>query len=146
MQQSYIWLLRLSFSLLAGLGVAAFFPANGQPVIELQNGFFYLDGEKFFIKGIGYEGILPGAAPWSRTLPEAVLRADLARIVDGHFNTIRSWGAIPESELAIIAEYGLKVIMGIWIDPGGDFGDPGFVASTLQQVEDVLAYAATIPT
>ena len=145
MQRPYIWLLRLSFSLLAGLGVAALFPANGQPTIALQDGFFYLDGEKFFIKGIGYEGVLPGSAPWSRTLPEEVLRADLARIADGHFNTIRSWGAIPEQELAIIAEYGLKVIMGIWIDPGGDFGDPTFVASALQQVEDVLAYSRNYP-
>ncbi|MCB0553618.1 MAG: T9SS type A sorting domain-containing protein [Phaeodactylibacter sp.] len=138
-------ILRLLFSLFISFGFLGLLPTAAQPIIELHNGFFYLDGEKVFIKGIGYEGILPGQAPWTRDLPEEVLRADLERITDGHFNTIRSWAAIPENELAIMEEYGLKVIMGIWIDPNGDFGDPAFVANALQQVENVMAYSRNYP-
>ena len=52
--------------------------------IELKNNFFYLDGQKFFMKGIGYEvGATPGELPWARTFNPQVLHADMQRILAG---------------------------------------------------------------
>ncbi len=110
--------------------------------IELKDGFFYIDGEKFFIKGIGYEvGAYPGMLPWARPFNADVLRSDMQRIKDAGFNTIRTWAHFTNEELQVIQEFDLKIIMGIWSDPAGDFSDPAYVNSSLQLVRDVLAYS-----
>lgn len=110
--------------------------------LELKNDFFYIDGEKFFIKGIGYEvGAYPGMLPWARPFNADVLRSDMQRIKDAGFNTIRTWTHFTNQELQVIQEFGLKIIMGVWSDPAGDFSDPAFVNSSLQIVEDVMAYS-----
>jgi hypothetical protein len=110
--------------------------------IELKNGFFYIDEEKFFLKGIGYEiGAYPGMLPWNHPFNREILENDLARIVDAGFNTIRTWNAFTDQELQVVQEYGLKIIMGLWIDPAGDYSDPAFVNTSLQQIEDVLSYS-----
>ena len=115
-------------------------PGFGQvPHIELKNHFFYIDGVKFFIKGTGYEvGAYPGVVPWDRPFNQDVLESDLKRIVDGGFNTIRTWNAFTNQELQVVQKYNLKIIMGIWIDPAGDFSDPVFVNTSLQLIRNVL--------
>src|SRR4030042_2384446 len=78
------------------------------PRIELKNNFFYLDGAKFFMKGIGYEvGAYPGVLPWNRPFNPDVLESDLTRIVDGGFNTIRTWSAFTNQELKVVQKYDL---------------------------------------
>jgi hypothetical protein len=111
--------------------------------IELKDGFYYIDHQKFFIKGIGYEvGAYPGMLPWNRPFNETILRNDMNRIKDGGYNTIRTWNAFTDQEMKVVQEYGLKIIMGIWIDPAGDFSDPTFVNASLQLVSNILSYTS----
>jgi hypothetical protein len=109
--------------------------------IELRNNFYYLDNKKFFVKGIGYEvGAYPGMLPWNRPFNQDILRNDMNRIKEGGFNTIRTWNVFTDEEMKVVQEYGLKIIMGIWIDPAGDFSDPVFINSAVQLVNTVLEY------
>ncbi|MBN1414047.1 MAG: hypothetical protein JW973_03010 [Bacteroidales bacterium] len=118
-------------------------PVSGQVTqIELREGFYYINDQKFFIKGIGYEvGAYPGMLPWNRPFHEDILRNDLLRIADGGFNTIRTWNAFTDQELKVVQEFDLKIIMGIWIDPAGIFSDPLFLNASMQLVRDVLDYS-----
>ncbi|MCB0548862.1 MAG: hypothetical protein KDD19_14880 [Phaeodactylibacter sp.] len=110
--------------------------------IELKNNFFYLDGQKFFMKGIGYEvGATPGELPWARTFNPQVLHADMQRILAGGFNTIRTWAPFTDQELNLLEQYDIKIIMGIWIDPHADFSQPSFVNQARAIVTDVLSYS-----
>lgn len=114
--------------------------------IELKNNFFYLDNQKFFIKGIGYEvGAYPGMLPWNRPFNADILRFDMARIEGAGFNTIRTWAAFTNQELGILAEFDIKIIMGIWIDPHADFGDPAFINAAKNQIRSVLSYSKNYP-
>jgi len=116
--------------------------AGATQEIQIKDNFFFLDGDKFFIKGIGYEvGATPGHLPWTHTFDPDILRADIERILSGGFNTIRTWAAFTEEELTVLAEYDLKIIMGIWIDPHGDFSDPAFVSAAQTTVNNVLSYS-----
>lgn len=109
---------------------------------ELKDGYFYLDGEKFFIKGIGYEqGALPGELPWARPFDADQLRFDMERILDGGFNTIRTWAQFTDAELEVLQEYDIKIIMGIWVDPAGSFASSSFVSSAKSLVSSVLSYS-----
>ena len=76
--------------------------------VELKNNSFYIDGQKFFVKGIGYEvGAKPGELPWARTFDAELLRFDMKRIRDGGFNTIRTWAPFTAQELNILQQYPL---------------------------------------
>ncbi len=110
--------------------------------VEVKNNSFYIDGKKFFVKGIGYEvGATPGKVPWARTFDPELLRFDMERIVEGGFNTIRTWAPFTVQELDIIKQYDIKIIMGIWIDPAGNFSDKTFVDQAKTIVSDVLSYS-----
>lgn len=119
------------------------FPVAGlAQQVDVKNNSFYIDGKKFFVKGIGYEvGAIPGKLPWARTFDAELLRFDMRRILDGGFNTIRTWSPFTAQELDVIKQYDIKIIMGIWIDPGGNFADQAFVNQAKQIVTDVLSYS-----
>jgi hypothetical protein len=110
--------------------------------ISFNDGFYYLNNEKFFVKGIGYEaGAIPGQLPWEREFDEELLRFDMNRIVKAGFNTIRTWAPLTEEELSVIDDYDLYILMGIWIDPEGNFNDPDFIAEAINIVDSVLIYS-----
>ncbi|MFZ5942210.1 MAG: hypothetical protein ACOYXB_16705 [Bacteroidota bacterium] len=112
-------------------------------VPELKNGFFYLDGEKFFIKGIGYElGARPGEVPWNKTFNPGQLEAEIGRIRSAGFNTIRTWAAFTDEELAVLQNLDIKIIMGIWIDPAGAFSNASFISQAKATVNSVLSYSS----
>lgn len=111
-------------------------------IVEVKNNSFYIDGKKFFVKGIGYEaGATPGKVPWARTFDAGLLGFDMQRILDGGFNTIRTWAPFTAQELDLLKQYDIKIIMGIWIDPGGNFSDKAFVDGAKIIVSDVLSYS-----
>ena len=119
------------------------FPASGwAQQVEVKNNFFYIDGEKFFVKGIGYEaGAMPGEVPWEKTFNPDQLHFDIRRILSGGYNTIRTWAPFTAEELDLLQSYDIKIIMGIWIDPHGDFSDPTFVNEAKAIVSNVLSYS-----
>ncbi|MBU4444555.1 T9SS type A sorting domain-containing protein [bacterium] len=110
--------------------------------LEINNGWHIIDGQKFFIKGIGYEThTRPGQVPWEYQFNPELIRLDLQHIKDAGFNTIRTWGALSKEELQLVQESSLKILFGIWIDPHGDYGDPTFIYNTFNHVTDVLTYS-----
>ena len=138
------WLLKhcLRLAPLVCCAAALAAPAAGSR-IEIQDGWYYLDGHKFFVNAIGYEpGARPGEHPYQQrvsNLPE--IRQDLANIKAAGFNGIRTWSEMSEDELKLVQASGLKVVFGIWIKPDEDFSDPKVVAHDLEWTRRVLAYS-----
>ncbi len=111
--------------------------------IEMKDGWFYLDGEKFFINALGYEiGARPGQHPYeSRGNEPRRVKQDMAVIKEAGFNAIRTWSELTEDELQMVQDSDLKVVFGINIQPDQDFAAPEVVARSLAHVDDVLAYS-----
>lgn len=111
--------------------------------VQIIDGWYFIDGEKFFVKGIGYEThTRPGQVPWVYAFDANLIQFDLDRIKAAGFNTIRTWGALSEAELKLVEASGLKILFGIWIDPAGDFGNKNFANEAYRQVSTVLNYSA----
>lgn len=126
---------------LTALFLFAFLPFS-QAKVEIIGNAFYIDGKKFFIKGIGYEiGALPGYEPNNRVFDEVQITYDLERIKRGGFNTIRTWGALSEDELTVVQNSGLKLLMGVWIDPHCDFSLRSNIEKARKTLKKVLAYS-----
>ncbi|MGD2034509.1 MAG: T9SS type A sorting domain-containing protein [Bacteroidales bacterium] len=110
--------------------------------IELRDNFFYIDGQKTFLKGINYEtGAIPGQNPWDRSLDRELIEFDMNRILSAGFNTIRTWGMTTEEELEVLKDFDIKILMGIWIGNGSDFSDPDFIELAKSNVSYVLSYS-----
>lgn len=110
--------------------------------VSIQDNYFFIDGKKVFLKATGFEvGALPGELPWERTFRPEQLQFDIERILEAGFNTIRTWAPFTEEELNLLDQYDIYIIMGIWIDPHGDFSDEDFVAEARGIVSDVMSYA-----
>lgn len=115
---------------------------EGKFGLQVRDGWLYIDNEKFFVKGIGYEpGARPGQYPWDREFEPEILTFDMNRIIDGGFNTIRTWAPLTEDELQLIDSTGLKIVFGIWVDSHGDFNDPAFIIRTEKNTRDTLSYS-----
>jgi PA14 domain-containing protein len=115
---------------------------KGNTGLQIKNGWLHIDNEKFFVKGIGYEaGARPYQYPWSRVYEPDVITMDMNRIIDGRFNTIRTWGQLMEEELELIDSMGLKILFGIAIDQAGDYGNSAFITNAENDVRNTLAYS-----
>ena len=111
--------------------------------VEIKDGWYYINGQKFFVNALGYEiNARPGQHPyvkrWSQ--PELV-KSDLAVIKEAGFNAIRTWSELSEEELEVAQESGLKVVLGIGINPEDDFSNPEVVERLMGIVKNVLAYS-----
>ena len=112
--------------------------------IELKDNWYFLNGQKFFIKAIGYEiGARPGQHPYEDEKKDELelMKFDLENIKKGGYNTIRTWSQYSEAQLKLVQESGLKLIMGIDIKPDEDYGDPEFVKQSEVELKRVLNYA-----
>lgn len=113
--------------------------------IELKDNWYYLNGEKFFIKAIGYEiGARPGQHPYEGNRKDdlELLKFDLEQIKKGGYNTIRTWSQYTEAQLKLVQESGLKLIMGLEVNPESDYGDPKFIKDSEKEIKRVLKYAS----
>ena len=110
--------------------------------VEIKDGWYWVDGHKFFVNATGYEiGARPGENPYQQRiskLPE--LRQDLKNIQAAGFNGIRTWSEMTEDELKVVQAAGLKVIFGMWIKPDEDFSDPKVVERDLESARRILSY------
>ena len=111
--------------------------------VELKDGWYFIDGRKFFVNALGYEiGARPGQHPKQNRRPEpARVRRDLSVIKRAGFNAIRTWDELFESELRVVQRSGLKAVLGIWVKPDVDFSDRKIVAEELGHVQKVLSYS-----
>ena len=118
--------------------------AQSKTKIELKDNWYHLDGQKFFIKAIGYEiGARPGQHPYEDEKRDDLdlMKFDLENIKKGGYNTIRTWSQYSEAQLKLVQESGLKLIMGIDIKPDKDYGDPEFIKESEVELKRVLKYA-----
>ena len=118
--------------------------AQSKTKIELKDNWYHLDGQKYFIKAIGYEiGARPGQHPYEDEKKDDLdlMKFDLENIKKGGYNTIRTWSQYSEAQLKLVQESGLKLIMGIDIKPDEDYGDPEFVKESEVELKRVLNYA-----
>jgi len=112
--------------------------------IEIKDNWYYLNGEKFFIKAIGYEiGARPGQHPYNdvRIDDLDLMKFDLKAIKDAGFNAIRTWSQFTEPQLKMVQNSGLKLIMGIDIDPEGNYGDPVFIKNCENKIKKTTLYS-----
>ncbi|MBC7884429.1 MAG: hypothetical protein H7X99_03080, partial [Saprospiraceae bacterium] len=70
-----------------------------------------------------------------------LMKADLKVIKEGGYNAIRTWGSYSEDQLKLVQHSGLKLIMGIGIDPKGKYGDPAFISACEDKVKKIMNYA-----
>lgn len=112
--------------------------------IEFKDNWYLLNGQKYFIKAIGYEiGARPGQHPYEDAKKDELelMKFDLENIKKGGYNTIRTWSQYSEAQLKLVQESGLKLIMGIDIKPDKDYGNPEFVKESEIELKRVLNYA-----
>lgn len=102
--------------------------------VEVRGEWFYVDGEPFLVKGIGYSPYRPGEVPWKHRVDLALMERDFKRIQEAGFNTIRTWSPLPPDAVALADRYGLMVLQGIWVEHNGDYGSSVFRDAMLQTV------------
>ncbi|MBI4355408.1 MAG: hypothetical protein HY597_03010, partial [Candidatus Omnitrophica bacterium] len=127
--------LLIAVSLLWPSAVAAD-EAPPAPRVEIRDGWFYVDGERFLIKGVGYSPWRPGTLPWRQRVGSGLMARDFERIRDAGFNTLRTWSPLTPDELALADRYGLMVIQGIWIDQYRDYTSPNYQEAVQAVIRD----------
>jgi len=138
--------MRKAFALLIVLSLTTTLSGYSQAKsqIEIKDNWYYLNGQKFFIKAIGYEiGARPGQNPYQgvRTDDLDLMKFDLKVIKDAGYNAIRTWTQLSEPQLKLVQASGLKLIMGIDVKPEKDYGDPEFVKECEDSLKQVLSYS-----
>jgi hypothetical protein len=123
--------MKIKLLLLTVLLLNTILPLFAQPktTIELKDNWYYLNGQRFFIKAIGYEiGARPGQHPYEGVRADDLdlLKFDLKVIREGGYNTIRTWSEFSEAQLKVVQESGLKGSMGLEVNPEKDYVDPAF--------------------
>lgn len=106
--------------------------------ISVHDGFFFVDGQPFVPKAVGWDPVRPGELPWERPFHPEEIEDDLRRIRAAGFNTVRTWAALRDEELALVAKHELFVLQGIWVAPDGRFDDPAFRRESLRKVARVV--------
>jgi hypothetical protein len=109
-------------------------------VIEVRGDWIYVDGEKFFIKGIGYSGWRPHQLPWQERPDPVIMENDFRMISEAGFNTLRTWSALNANELALAKKYGLMVMQGIFVDPTRDFASPIYQNYVLTTIKNQVRF------
>ena len=85
---------------------------TGSETVELSGRFFFLDGEKFFLKGVTYGPFSPSRQGVPFPDPARV-EVDFALMTELGANCLRTFTPPPEWLLDIAAAYGLRVMIGI---------------------------------
>ena len=95
----------LALTIFLFLGLVIFGYSQSKTSIELKDNWYYLNGEKYFIKAIGYEiGARPGQHPYEDAKKDELelMTFDLKKIKEGGYNTIRTWSQYSEAQLQLV--------------------------------------------
>jgi hypothetical protein len=112
--------------------------AQRLPRAEVREGTLYRLGEKFAVKGVGWDRPLPPDTPWHASPDPVLAERDFQRIRAAGFNTIRTWRPLPPQDLVAAERQGLAVLLGLGVDPRGSYGDPGFAAEQHERVREIV--------
>lgn len=111
----------------------------GAGPVAVKDGWFVVGGERFFVKGIGYElhgG--PGELPNQRTFDPETMEYDLALMRRAGFNTVRAWNAYSEPELELLKRHGMMVIQGSWFNVGQYLRDEAYARQSRERLAEVV--------
>ncbi len=112
--------------------------------VTMKDGFFYLNGKKFFVKGLGIEIGRPGEINNSpATYNPKWFRFDVQRMLSAGYNTVRTWYPCTEAELEAVKDLDIKIIMGLGLGVKNNSNNSRsiFIDSSLQVVKDILSYS-----
>ncbi|KPK41660.1 MAG: hypothetical protein AMJ78_04925 [Omnitrophica WOR_2 bacterium SM23_29] len=110
--------------------------------VRIEGDWIYVEGEKFFVKGIGYSPYRPGRDPrYDAPAPLDILENDMKLIKEVGFNTIRTWDALSERELIIAEKYGLTVIQGLLVPQNANFRNTGLLEYNRTQVSEKVTWS-----
>ncbi|MBU1133717.1 MAG: hypothetical protein KJ569_02245 [Candidatus Omnitrophica bacterium] len=110
--------------------------------VKIKNGWFYVNGEKFFIKGINYEGYRPGESPHDQDKVNLKLvDNDFKLIKEAGFNTIRTAGGLTTQIMTLAKKHNLMVMHGIWFDKDIDYTDPEKINYACEMLRNELSWA-----
>lgn len=110
--------------------------------VKVDKDWLIVNGEKFFIKGIGYSPFRPYCDPrYDNPASLNVLEEDMRLIKDAGFNTLRTWDAMDERQLIMAEKYELMVMQGLSIDPRGNFNNPEFIQNSLKTIEEKVNWS-----
>ncbi len=109
--------------------------------VELRGEWFYVDGEPFLIKGIGYSPARPGQIPWKQPPNLEWVEDDFQRIVEAGFNTLRTWAPLSPELLRLADQHGLMVLQGIWLERSANYTSGAFQEASLDQLREKVTEA-----
>jgi len=107
--------------------------------VSVKDGWFMVNGERFFVKGIGYSvGGGRGGYPWDRTFDRELMEHDMALMKAAGFNTVRAWNAYPPPELELLRDHGMMVIQGYWFAFKRYLEDEAYARQTREELAEVV--------
>lgn len=115
--------------------------------VEIKGRWLYVDGEKFFVKAIGYAAFRQHETPGvdSRVAHPELLKEDLRLIKEAGFNTIRLWAEAPREEVMAYNDEGLMVMYGFWFDQDRLEADEGYIDEVARQIKQSVERVKDCP-
>ena len=108
--------------------------------VEMRDGWFYVDGEKFFIKGVCFFENHDVEGEFTRSSLD-VMDHEFRKIREAGFNTIRS--QLRPEELQLAKKHGLMVMQGAnHLFFSSEYEDPEEVAKQVAKTKEISAYSA----
>src|SRR5215510_3207541 len=107
-----------------------------QSPVVTKGKFFFVDGEKFFIKGVTYGPFKPAShgAPFPE---QPVMERDFALMRELGANTLRTFTVPPRWILDLVGAYGLRVIVGIpWAEHVAFLDSPALSGDIRRTISD----------
>ncbi len=130
------------YLLLAGLLILQTKDIFAGSSVKVNKDWYYVNGERFLIKGIGYSNCKPHEQPNTKQIDLEQEKRELKIIREAGFNTIRTWKPMTIEELELARELGLYVIQGMWIEYGENYADPEKFDAIIKSITPVIKESA----
>jgi hypothetical protein len=112
---------------------------------QVKKDWIVVDGERFFVKGIGYSNCRPHEAPNQKQVDLDQCRKEFKLIREAGFNTLRTWKPLSLEELRIAHEFGFQVIQGTWIEYRENYTDPDRFIQMMNSLKAVMNESQQAP-
>lgn len=135
-------LILANIALMVDVGGVISAEEDGCVEVEIRDGWFYVNGERFFIKGINYCAWRPGESPHDLDPVDLKLADyDFKMIREAGFNTIRTAGGLTPELISLAKKHGLMVMHGIWFEGDIDYSDPSQIKYATDILKSDLAWS-----